>query len=158
MSILKVSHRTVYRYGAPVEFGEHRWLFRPRDSQEQHLIVAERLISPEPSDVTWIHDVFSNQIAVVNFDRPSAELVFESAITLEHIPQSGPRFRTDEAARNWPFEYDQDTLIDIEQYRRVHYPDPQVEAWARSLVPFDGVIDTSQLLLKLTHAVRETCS
>ncbi len=50
MSILKVTHRTTYRYGAPVEFGEHRWMFRPRDSQLQRLILAEWTITPEPSD------------------------------------------------------------------------------------------------------------
>jgi transglutaminase-like putative cysteine protease len=158
MSILKVTHRTTYRYGAPVEFGEHRWMFRPRDSQLQRLILAERTITPEPRSVTWIHDVFNNQIAVVNFDRPAVELTFESAITLEHTPLAGPDFPIDETARTWPFEYDQDTLTDIEPYRHVHYPDPAVEAWTKSLVPYDGVVDTLQLLLKLTHAVRETCS
>lgn len=157
VSILKVHHRTTYRYSRPVGFGEHRWLFRPRDSQEQRLILAERAIAPEPAGVTWMHDVFSNQIALVDFDEPAQELAFESNITLEHTPQTGPRFRTEDAARIWPFEYDQDTLTDIEPYRRIHYPDPAVEAWARSLVPFDGVVDTAKLLLKLTHAVRETC-
>jgi transglutaminase-like putative cysteine protease len=157
MSILKVHHRTTYRYSRPVGFGEHRWLFRPRDSHEQRLILAERVITPEPSDVTWIHDVFSNQIALVSFDEDARELSFESNITLEHTPQTGPRFDTEDAARLWPFEYDPDTLIDIEPYRHVHYPDPAVEAWARSLVPFEGVVETAKLLLDLTHAVRDTC-
>jgi transglutaminase-like putative cysteine protease len=158
MSILKVHHTTKYRYGAPVRFGEHRWLFRPRDSQEQRLILTEHTVSPGPADITWIHDVFSNQIAVINFDRPASELVFESSITLEHTPQTGPNFPIDESARSWPFEYDQDTLVDIEPYRRVHYPDAAVEEWTRKLVPLAGVADTPQLLLSLTNAVRETCS
>lgn len=158
MSILRVHHRTIYNYTSPVSFGEHRWLFRPRDSQEQRLLEAEHTISPVPSDLTWIHDVFSNQIAVVHFDRPSDELVFESTITLDHTPQAGPRYRTGESARHWPFDYDPDTQIDIEAYRRVHYPDPIVEAWAQSLVPYSGIADTADLLLRLTHAVRETCA
>jgi len=155
MSILKVQHTTTYRYSVPVRFGEHRWLFRPRDSQLQRLIVADYKISPPAADITWIHDTFSNQVAVVNFKRAAAELVFESSITLEHTPQTGPRFRTDDAARKWPFEYDQDTLVDIAPYMRVHYPDPAVEDWARRLVPHSGVADTAKLLLDLTHAVRE---
>ena len=118
MSILKVHHRTVYRYNETVGFGPHRWMFRPRDSQEQRLIVAERSISPEPAQVTWMHDVFSNQIALVEFDTPASELVFESSITLEHTPQTGPRFHTGDSARQWPFAYDPDTLTDIEAYRR----------------------------------------
>ncbi|RYE10285.1 MAG: transglutaminase family protein [Hyphomicrobiales bacterium] len=158
MSILKVHHRTTYRYSEPVGFGDHRWLFRPRDSQEQRLILAERQISPEPAEITWIHDVFSNQIALVTFDERAHELTFESDITLEHTPQTGPRFSTDDEARSWPFEYDADTLTDIEPYRRIHYPDPDVEAWAKRLVPYGGVADTAKLLLTLTQAVRETCS
>lgn len=157
MSILKVHHRTTYRYDRPVGFGEHRWLFRPRDSQEQRLILAEWTITPEPSNVRWIHDVFSNQVALVDFDKPAQELTFDSTISLEHTPQTGPRFRTEDAARTWPFEYDKDTAIDIEPYRHVHYPDPAVEDWARRIVPFEGAIETSRLLLALTQAVRETC-
>jgi transglutaminase-like putative cysteine protease len=157
MSILKVHHRTTYRYSRPVGLGEHRWLFRPRDSQEQRLILAERTITPEPFDVTWIHDVFSNQIALVTFDMPAGELTFESAISLEHTPQTGPHFRTDDTARTWPFEYDQDTQVDIEPYRHIHYPDPAVEAWARKFIPFDGVIETAKLLEALNAGVRETC-
>lgn len=158
MSILKVHHRTVYRYSEKVAFGDHRWLFRPRDSQEQRLIVAERTVLPEPAQITWVHDVFSNQIAVVEFDSRADELVFESSITLEHTPQAGPRFHTGDHARQWPFDYDADTLTDIEAYRRVHYPDPTVEDWARRLIPHSGRIDTAKLLLELTQAIREACT
>ena len=158
MSILKVYHRTIYRYSEPVGFGDHRWMSRPRDSQEQRLIATERSVSPEPSAVSWIHDVFSNQIAIVEFDTMAAELTFESSITLEHTPQSGPHFNTDDEARTWPFDYEADTLTDIEAYRRVHYPDPDVADWARRLVPHAGTADTAKLLLDMTQAVRESCS
>jgi transglutaminase-like putative cysteine protease len=147
MSILKVHHRTTYRYSESVGFGEHRWMFRPRDSQEQRLILAERRVTPDPADISWVHDVFNNQIALVGFD-----------ITLEHTPQSGLRFDTDDAARIWPFTYEAETLPDIEAYRAVHYPDPSVESWAKRLVPHKGTADTAKLLLDLTHAVADTCS
>lgn len=32
MTIFSVRHVTSYRYTRPVEFGEHRLMFRPRDS------------------------------------------------------------------------------------------------------------------------------
>jgi transglutaminase-like putative cysteine protease len=157
VSILKVHHRTTYRYSAPVRFGEHRWLYRPRDSQEQRLIVAERAITPEPSELVWMHDVFNNQIAIARFKGAASELVFDSSITLEHTPQAGPNFRTEDQARSWPFDYDPDTRLDLEPYLRVHYPDPSVEAWAKTFVPYGGVGDTAKLLLDLTLAIRETC-
>ena len=38
MTILTVRHVTTYRYRRPVAFGEHRMMFRPRDSYDQRLI------------------------------------------------------------------------------------------------------------------------
>lgn len=32
MTLLAVRHTTTYRYKQPVSFGEHRVMFRPRDS------------------------------------------------------------------------------------------------------------------------------
>ncbi len=49
LPILSVRHRTVYRYRRPVAFGEHRIMFRPRDSYDQRLIEATLDITPEPA-------------------------------------------------------------------------------------------------------------
>ena len=157
MPVLEVYHRTVYTYSRPVGFGDHRWMFRPRDSQEQRLVLAEGHITPEPSELSWIHDVFGNQIAIASFDVKSTELAFESNIVLEHTPQGGLHFRTDEQARTWPFHYDVETLLDLEAYCLVQYPDPSVLDWARKLVPDSGTANTGELLMRMTHAVRETC-
>jgi transglutaminase-like putative cysteine protease len=113
MAILKVQHRTTYRYSEPVSFGEHRWMFRPRDSYEQRLIRADHQISPKPAETGWRHDVFGNQIAVLDFDAQASELSFESSIALEHTEQSGPHFRPSDRGRTWPFDYDPDTETDI---------------------------------------------
>ena len=41
MSILHdIVHTTVYRYSAPVSFGEHRVMFRPRDSHDQRVLAT----------------------------------------------------------------------------------------------------------------------
>jgi hypothetical protein len=47
--ILSVRHVTTYRYRQPVAFGEHRILFRLRDSYDQRLIEASIAITPEPA-------------------------------------------------------------------------------------------------------------
>ena len=38
MSFLTVRHATVYRYKEPVGLGEHRMMFRPRESHDLRLI------------------------------------------------------------------------------------------------------------------------
>src|SRR5436309_1401410 len=64
MAILTVRHVTTYRYRRPVAFGEHRMMFRPRDSYDQRLIDSRLLITPEPVRVHWIHDPFGNCVAL----------------------------------------------------------------------------------------------
>ena len=84
MPILTVRHVTIYRYKQPVSFGEHRIMFRPRDSYDQRLIEAALDIAPEPSDLRWIHDVFGNCVAIARFgrSRPGA------ALRQHHPPRS----------------------------------------------------------------------
>lgn len=38
MNRFNLSHTTVYRYARPVELGEHRLMFRPRDSHDLRLV------------------------------------------------------------------------------------------------------------------------
>lgn len=156
MGILRVRHVTTYSYARPVRFGEHRLMFRPRDSQEQRLLSAELRVSPEPVDVSWIHDVFGNCITNVNFDTPAEELRFETEIVLDHSSQLVPRFRTEERAKLWPFEYDPDTLPDLAPFMRVHNPSAELEAWARKFTRVGLETETGHLLMTMTMGVRES--
>src|ERR1051325_10112799 len=87
MTVLTVRHTTRYRYRVPVSFGEHRMMFRPRESYDQRLIQTRVDITPKPVDVRHFHDVFGNTIGVVRFDTKAAELVFDSYNKLEHLPE-----------------------------------------------------------------------
>jgi transglutaminase-like putative cysteine protease len=73
-----VRHVSVYRYDKPVDFGEHRMMFRPRSSHDLRLITTRLHIAPEPARLRWLHDVFDNSVAVATFDRQATELRFES--------------------------------------------------------------------------------
>ena len=156
MGILRVRHLTTYSYARPVRFGEHRLLFRPRDSHEQRLLSAELKVTPEPADVSWIHDVFGNCITIADFDTSSTELRFETEITLDHSSQMVPRFRTDERAKLWPFEYDPDTLPDLAPFMRVHNPSVELDAWARNFTRAGREIETGHLLMTMTMGIRES--
>ena len=67
MTVLSVTHVTTYRYKRPVRFGQHRIMFRPRDSYDQKLMAASLAIAPEPRDVRWLHDPFGNCVAIAEF-------------------------------------------------------------------------------------------
>jgi transglutaminase-like putative cysteine protease len=158
MPIFSVKHTTIYRYIRPVAFGEHRLMFRPRDSYDQRLIDATLQIDPQPSEVRWIHDVFGNCVAVVSFSGKARELRFETGIHLDHTPQDTPDFRIDPAALDYPFAYDPDELADLSRTIERHYPDDQDEVgkWARQFVGAGGRTQTGRLLMTLCYAIHES--
>ena len=155
MPILNVRHVTSYAYRRPVGFGEHRLLFRPRDSQNQRLLSAELEISPAPDSLHWIHDVYSNSVAIARFSAEAAELRIETNISLDHNDH-GLHFRTEPGAKAWPLVYGPETLPDLEPVQRRHYPDAgEVEAWARQFVGPAGVSETGRILMTMTAAIKE---
>jgi transglutaminase-like putative cysteine protease len=158
MPTFSVKHTTVYRYARPVKFGEHRLMFRPRDSYDQRLLDSSLLIEPEPSEVRWIHDVFGNCVAVVTFSQPSKELVFDARIHLDHTSQDTPDFRIDPAALKYPFAYDADETADLARTMERHYPDEHDELgkWARQFVNAGRRTQTGKLLMTLCYAIRES--
>lgn len=157
MSVLTVHHSTIYTYRRPVGFGEHRLLFRPRDTPAQRLLATDLRIVPEPSDLHWIIDLFGNCVAIVRFDTKATELRFETEITLNHTTELTPRFRTEPAAKAWPLVYDAQTLPDLEPVMRRHYPDHgEVEAWARQFVTSPGAVaETGHILMTMTMAIMD---
>ncbi|HEY9011436.1 MAG TPA: transglutaminase family protein [Devosia sp.] len=157
MTMLRVRHITSYAYRRPVGFGQHRVLFRPRDSYDQRLLSAEIEVSPEPASLRWIHDVFGNCVALVDFDSKAEELRFETNIVLDHTPFAGPAFSTRRKAKTWPVPYDEVDLPDLLPSMRRHFPDEngEVEKWARQFVKPAGTTDTGHLLATMTMAIRE---
>lgn len=156
MTRLSVRHLTRYRYRLPVRFGEHRLMFRPRDSHDLRLIDTGLLLSP-PGQVRWLHDVFSNSIAIVTFEEPAEELVFESRIDVEHFGLEDPDFAMEPYAESYPFSYHLEEVPDLGRTIERHYPDPdrRVDAWVRGFLDNGGAVDTRELLVRITRGIRD---
>ena len=99
MTVLAVRHGTTYRYKQPVSFGEHRMMLRPRDSFDQKLLESRLSISPAPSALRWMLDVFGNCVAIAQFSDKAEELTFESSIWLDHTPSNTPDFQIEDYAK-----------------------------------------------------------
>ena len=113
MSVLTVNHSTVYHYSEPVKLGEHRMMFRPRESHDLRLIRTQLAIAPQPAHLRWLHDPFDNSVAVATFEGTTSELRFESFVTLEHFETALPEYPLEEYARMYPFRYsDEDLLLE----------------------------------------------
>src|SRR5208337_388109 len=86
MTILTVRHITTYQYKQPVAFGEHRMMLRPRESHDQRLLESKLEITPKPTNLRWIQDVFGNHVAIARFAGRAEALRFDSTIRLDHSP------------------------------------------------------------------------
>ena len=49
--IFDITHTTHYRFAQPVQLGEHRVLFRPRDSHDLRVLATDLAVTPEPIDM-----------------------------------------------------------------------------------------------------------
>src|SRR5258705_9305374 len=107
MKLLTVRHATTYHYDAPVAFGQHRLMLRPRDSHDLCLVGAELALSP-PGKLRWLHDVFGNSVALVDFEEPAAELSIVSTLTIERYPLARLDFPISPDAETHPFMHSAD--------------------------------------------------
>jgi transglutaminase-like putative cysteine protease len=155
MTVFTVRHTTRYDYHRPVRFGEHRLMFRPRDSADQRLIHAGLRVTPEPASLRWIHDVFGNCVTLVGFGRPATELCFESLIRIEHTPRGGPELEIDEAALVYPFAYGAEEAPDLAPTVAMQYPDDTVRRWAQRFLRSGRPTETGRLLMTLCFAIHE---
>lgn len=155
MRLLTVRHATVYRYSEPVGLGEHRMMFRPRASHDLRLIETSLAIVPQPADLHWIHDVFDNSVAVATFAGKTAELRFESVVTLEHIESPSPEYRLEPAARTYPFAYSSDERTNLARGLERRDPTEDVRQWAARFLVSSGPLDTMSLLRSMTVGIHE---
>jgi len=158
MTILTVRHVTTYRYRRPVAFGEHRMMFRPRDSYDQRLIDSRLLITPEPASLRWIHDPFGNCVALARFDTRASELRFESTIRVKHYPWNVPDFQIEPQAKAYPFAYDPAEIPDLMASIARGYSDPngEIDRWVRKFLHAGRLTPTGRLLMTLTCTIKES--
>jgi transglutaminase-like putative cysteine protease len=154
MKLLTVRHATTYRYSAPVTFGQHRLMLRPRDSHDLRLVDAELSISPR-GRLRWLHDVFGNSVALVDFDEPAAELSIVSTLAIERYALARLDFPILPEAESYPFMHSADDRSDLGRLRERHYPDARgvVEAWARQFI-LETPTNTFNLLATMNAAIR----
>ena len=155
MSLLTVRHSTVYRYREPVTFGEHRMLFRPRESHDLRLIDIDLVITPQPAQLRWLHDPFDNSVTIATFEGSASELRFESTVTLAHFENPLPEYPLEEYARTYPFRYSDEDFPNLTRALDRHYPGEGVAKWALQFLDPSDATDTMKMLRAMTHGIRE---
>lgn len=151
-----ITHTTCYRYREPVGFGEHRVMFRPRDSHDLRVLATDLVCSPE-AQVRLIQDPHSNSVALVTPLERAAELKIICTFTIEHAPGDGSELELSPSALIFPFAYSVQERLDLEHYMRPLHDDPDgvLTQWARQFMDSGGPTGTRDLLLQMNQFIRD---
>ncbi len=152
----EIVHTTIYRYRKPVTFGEHRVMFRPRDSHDLRVLATNLEVSPAAS-IRMIQDPHSNSIALVQPQTAAAELRIVCSFAIEHARSNNLELPLSPRAEHYPFPYTLDERFDLENYLRPQYEDPDgaLTAWARQFIRTGGPTGTRQLLVEMNQFIRD---
>jgi transglutaminase-like putative cysteine protease len=155
MPILSIRHLTRYRYRSPVSLGEHRMMFRPRESYDQRLLSHNLTITPHPAKLRFVHDLFGNCVGVAEFAGRTRELTFQSSARLEHTPLPAFAGLDDEIDVHGgaASHYSPEDLPDLRQSLERLDADPRVDLWARRFVRPFGSTRLQTLLCDMTQAI-----
>jgi transglutaminase-like putative cysteine protease len=74
----EISHRTLYRYSAPVSQSHHLLHLTPRPHVRQTVLRHSLLIDPAPASKTDIADDFGNPASIITIEQDHTELVIHS--------------------------------------------------------------------------------
>jgi transglutaminase-like putative cysteine protease len=160
LTILRVTHRTEYRYRQPVVLGPHRLMCRPRDSHDLRLLDTGIKITPQPAALRWMHDVFGNSIAIAAFSEAASQLEFESTFRAEHFPLPERTLVIDDYAETLPLSYSASEGVDLASSKARHYPDPEhrLDAWVKMLLEKTPGSKTLDVLMAMINAIKSEFS
>lgn len=167
--IFDITHTTSYRYAKPVTLGEHRVMFRPRDSHDLRVLATDLQVTPPAQDIRLIQDVYSNSVAVVQPAATAQELTFVCTFTVEHTGSRALDLPLDPKAQHYPFQYEPEDRIALQPYLQPYYGQDQsaLRQWALAFVEGGGAqgtqgtqgdmpLDSRDVLVRMNKAIRES--
>jgi transglutaminase-like putative cysteine protease len=156
---LEISHTTTYKYANPVTFGPHRAMFLPRVTMRGRLLSWSATTSP-PSKIRWVSDPLANNITVMEFSGPSAELAFMFQFRGVHYgARAVEEFALEPRAEEVPVQHTPDEWTDLGAFMRPHAEDhdSSVAAWAKSFTS-DNRDRTTDVLKRMLDAFQDAFS
>jgi transglutaminase-like putative cysteine protease len=155
MKRIRIAHNTEYHYSAPVSFGPHRIMMRPREGHNVRLVSGRLEVEPK-AELRWLRDIYDNSIAILTFAQPSQTLRIFGEADIDYLRDNPIECLIDPGARFFPFHYAPQEQIELVQYRLPSYPydGSALNEWLQALFrPESGEpVETFDLLNRLnTH-------
>lgn len=154
--LIRVVHRTEYRYRERVDLNPHRLMLRPRDGHDMWVEDAYLRISP-PARLRWFFDVFGNSVAEARFEEPTNILAIESELLLRRYVIDRSTAPPATHVGPYPIRYDEDERFDLSPYLRLHGADQEriLRAWLATAIP-ERPANAFAFLTALSDAIHDT--
>lgn len=133
--IIRVVHRTEYRYSQPVTLKRHRLLLRPRDGHDLWVDDAFLKITPA-ARLTWFFDAFGNSVANAEFAQQSDRLYIESELHLRRYVSEQTVRQAAVHGSPFPCSYSAEDTIDLYPYLGLQEraEEAEIRAWLDSVI------------------------
>ncbi|MEO7774984.1 MAG: transglutaminase family protein [Steroidobacteraceae bacterium] len=152
---INIRHQTTYEYTAPVRFGQHQLVLRPREGHDQR--IGEMRLSIEPAHaVTWVRDIYGNSIGIVDFLKEASRLDIVSEVAVERFDFFPEKRLHEPWSVKWPVVYDERERTLSEAYLVPSYPADQREIREWHHLQGTFAYDAEGLMLALCERVHST--
>ena len=134
MSILAALHHvTHYKYDRPVTLGPQVIRLRPAPHSRTRVPSYSLKVTPSEHFINWQQDPFGNYLARFVFPEPVRELKIEVDLLADMTVYNPFDFFVEEAASEWPFEYEAALKSDLTPYLETEPLEPTLEGFLASL-------------------------
>jgi transglutaminase-like putative cysteine protease len=128
---LHIRHRSSYQYSEKVTFGTHHLRMRPREGHGLHLEKCQVDILPMGHHIRWQRDLYENNVGIVEFTEPAAELVIACEFIVRSRDENPFDFIIAPEAVEFPFDHDYDLRRELAPLIEILYPrdEARVRNW-----------------------------
>ncbi|TWT55932.1 transglutaminase family protein [Allorhodopirellula solitaria] len=126
-------HKTSYQYDRQIMLGPQLVRLRPAYHGRTPIPAYSLTVSPKEHFVNWQQDPFANPVARLIFEKPTDHFSVTVDLVADMTVINPFNFFVDDAAGEFPFQYDAETRQQLASYLEPGELTPALEKWLDSL-------------------------
>ena len=127
-----INHKTTYSFDRPVNLSPHVFRLRPAVHSRTPIKGYSLRIEPKDHFINWQQDPFGNILGRVVFPEKCRELVVEVEVIADMTVINPFDFFVEDYAEHYPFNYDENTLKELQPYLEIAEDGPLLAGWIES--------------------------
>lgn len=157
MTRFRIIHRTEYRYGAPVKFGLHRLVLRPREGHRTTVLQHHLALQPK-ARFFWMNDLYGNHVALAEIEEESDRLEIVSEVKMDVVDALSDEAPTEGSRCSvvaLPVAYPLIETAVVDGYLKLSYPDESevVRSWVNEVLRRSPAASAMGAVVQINQAI-----